>query len=109
MKDLFKNRCDIVKDLLPLYADNGCSPKTNDCIKLHLVTCRSCRDYLAGIKKYRQNTDSENEVPDSHPDFADVINKIRRRRIISRAVFSAIIITSLAVNAVILLTHDQSV
>ena len=30
MKDFFKNKCEIVRDLLPLYADESCSKLTKE-------------------------------------------------------------------------------
>ena len=105
MKDFFKNKCDIVRDLLPLYADDSCSDATTKAIEAHLVTCHGCRDYLKEIKSYHDGEISE-EIPGSDPDFAEVMNKLRRRKIIRRSIFATAIITSVAINAVLLLTND---
>ena len=106
MKDIFKNKCDIVCDLLPLYADDSCADNTAKAIDVHLVTCKSCREYLKEIKKYHDDAPSE-EIPDSEPDFAEVLNKLRKRKIIRRSLATAAIITSVAFNAVLLLTNDD--
>lgn len=108
MKDFFKNKCDIVRDLLPLYADNSCSKETEENIALHLITCKECRDYFKEIKSYRPTEEaSETEaVSAEDKEFAEVMNRLRRRKIIRRSVFAATIITSLAVNAVFILTND---
>ena len=106
MKDIFKNKCDIVRDLLPLYADESCMDKTADAIDVHLVTCKACRDYLKEIKSYHEDVPCD-EIPDSEPDFAEVMNKLRKRKIIRRSLAAAAIITSVAFNAVLLLTSDD--
>ena len=105
MKDFFKNKCDVVRDLLPLYADDSCSKATAEGIEAHLVTCKDCRDYLAEIKSYHCGEDTV-EIPDADPDFAEVMGKLRKRKIIRRSLVSAAIITSVAINAVLLLTND---
>lgn len=105
MKDFFKNRCDIVRDLLPLYADESCSKATSDGIAAHLVSCRDCRSYLGEIRSYHEEEVTE-EIPDSDPDFAEVLRKLRKRKIIRRSIVATAIITSVAINAVLLLTDD---
>lgn len=106
MKDIFKSKCEVVRDLLPLYADESCADSTAKAIDVHLVSCKECRDYLKEIKSYHGDVATD-EIPDSEPDFAEVINKMRRRKIIRRSIVAATIITSLAVNAVLLLTDDD--
>ena len=105
MKDFFKNKCEIVRDLLPLYADDSCSSAAAKSIDAHLVTCAQCRDYLKQIQSFHEDAPTD-EIPDSAPDFAEVINKLRRRKIVRRSIFAASIITSVAINAVLLLTND---
>ncbi|MBR2474902.1 MAG: zf-HC2 domain-containing protein [Clostridia bacterium] len=105
MKDFFKNKCEVVRDLLPLYADESCSKETAKAIDIHLVTCPSCRDYLSEIKSYHDDSDVS-DIPDSDPHFAEVMNKLRKRKIVRRSLVSAAIITSLAINAVLILTND---
>ena len=51
MKDFFENNCEVVKDVLPLYADGGCSAKTGKLIRKHLDMCQSCRKYYKTVKK----------------------------------------------------------
>ena len=43
-------KCEIIKDLLPSYADNLTSDESNVEIKEHLKTCKECSDYLEEIK-----------------------------------------------------------
>ncbi len=43
--------CDVIKDLLPLYADNICSEKSTECVKEHLKECAECSEELRKIKE----------------------------------------------------------
>ncbi len=43
--------CDVIKDLLPLYADNVCSEKSANIIKEHLSECSDCSEELRKIKE----------------------------------------------------------
>jgi predicted anti-sigma-YlaC factor YlaD len=106
MKDFFKNKCDIVRDLLPLYADSSCSKEAREYVGIHLITCKECRDYYKEIKSYHENCTIDEAVPDSDKHFAEVMNRLRRRKIIRRSIVSAAIIASLAINAVLILSDD---
>lgn len=61
--------CSIVKDLLPLYADNVCSLESKKLVSEHLAECESCqkelesyelgviinnRDEKAAVKKFKK-------------------------------------------------------
>ncbi len=43
--------CDVIKDLLPLYADNICSNKSTECVEEHLKDCSECSEELRKIKE----------------------------------------------------------
>lgn len=43
--------CEIIKDLLPLYADNVCSGKSIKIVEEHLVECSECSDELRKIRE----------------------------------------------------------
>lgn len=43
--------CGIIKDLLPLYAENLCGDESREAVEAHLETCESCRDTLDGMKQ----------------------------------------------------------
>lgn len=106
MKDFFKDKCDIVRDLLPLYADGSTSRETKEQIAIHLITCKECRDYLNEIKKDTQKKSSPEVIPQSDRHFGEVMNRLRRRKIVRRSLVTAAIITSLAINTVLLLNND---
>ncbi len=39
-----KYNCDVIEDLLPLYADNACSEKSREIVEEHLQECPTCRN-----------------------------------------------------------------
>ena len=43
-------KCEIVKDLLPIYIDGLTSTESNSEIEEHLLTCQECTDTLARMK-----------------------------------------------------------
>ena len=43
--------CEIIKDLLPLYADNVCSEKSATIVEDHLIDCTECSEELRKIKE----------------------------------------------------------
>ncbi len=46
-----KYDCEIIKDLLPLYADNVCSEKSANIVEEHLNDCSECSEELRKIKE----------------------------------------------------------
>ena len=108
MKDFFKNKCEIVTDLLPLFADHCCSAKTSLMIKTHLDACPNCRAYLNSIKTTKKNvyTHDEHDIPDCSPDYAKVITKLRHKKTVKTLVLSTLLATSVAINIVNLFKND---
>jgi predicted anti-sigma-YlaC factor YlaD len=55
--------CAVIKDLLPLYADDVLSNESKELVSKHLATCESCRTELADmkseIKKPQTNSDTK--------------------------------------------------
>lgn len=45
-----KNVCDVVQDILPLYADNVCSEASRELVEEHLPKCEKCSDTLQKLK-----------------------------------------------------------
>ena len=42
--------CELIRDLLPLYAEHLTSPETGQLIEEHLQSCPACRDELHSIR-----------------------------------------------------------
>ena len=55
--------CDVIRDLLPLYADEACSEKRRALVNAHLLDCADCRAMLEKIKEteIENNLKSEKE------------------------------------------------
>lgn len=54
-----RNECEIVRDLLPLYAEKMTSDASNELIETHLKTCAECRALLAEMTKDTAVSESE--------------------------------------------------
>lgn len=77
-------KCELIRDLLPLYADGLCSEETNAQVEAHLETCEKCRQKLA---HYRANIVEEQnhaaEDPSAIRPMKKVRTKLRRRKWLS--------------------------
>lgn len=73
-----KKICDIVRDLLPLYAENMTSPASNELVEAHLTQCESCANYLKDLR-------SPQMLPQEIPvqNLKHIQKMISRRRILS--------------------------
>lgn len=79
--------CDIIRDLLPLYAEDLTSPDSNALIDEHLCTCDECTRQL-GLLKRAQIVPVDVETK----TLKKVGNAIRRRRIL--AVLTALMVVA---------------
>ncbi len=46
-----KTNCEVIRDLLPLYADDACSEKSRELVEEHLQECAECGTLLQRLKK----------------------------------------------------------
>ena len=106
MKDFFENNCEVVKDVLPLYADGGCSAKTGKLIRKHLDMCQSCRKYYKTVKKTAEKTAGE-DIPVSVPDFSALRKKIKHRRHVYASVFASALLLIAAGDVIYFLVNDK--
>ena len=51
--------CEVIRDLLPSYADGLTSKVTNQWIENHLSTCEECRQALAAMQAPEPETEPE--------------------------------------------------
>lgn len=78
-------KCEIVTDLLPLYAENIASASSCELIELHLESCEDCRTKLVQIRqKLPLPVETKTEV-------LSMVNKGMRKRIVY-SVFLAVIL-----------------
>lgn len=88
-----KNECSIIRDLLPLYAENMVSPDTAVFVEEHLKDCEACRE------EYERTKDSQPTKEISH---ALPLLKLRRKMKIKRIqtiALTAVFMTALFVSA----------
>ena len=76
--------CEIIKDLLPLYADGICSEESAAQIKVHLEECEECRRKL----EHYQASIAQKETQDAREDdmlrpMKKVKRKLRRHKWLS--------------------------
>lgn len=64
--------CNVVRDLLPLYADGLTSPESNQLIEDHTETCPECRRFLESLRMPM-------EAPPPEDDCDRLIKALRRR------------------------------
>lgn len=75
------NKCDIIKDLLPLYAENMCSGDSRQAVAEHIAECESCRNELKKI-----NTD----VAIQADSDVSMFKRIKKRARIEKVVISIV-------------------
>lgn len=75
------NKCDIIKDLLPLYAENMCSNDSRQMVAEHIAECASCRNELNKI-----NTD----VAIQADSDISMFKRIKKRARIEKTVISIV-------------------
>jgi len=53
--------CEVIRDLLPLYADEACSEKSRALVSEHLLDCADCRQMLEKIRETEIETNLKHE------------------------------------------------
>ena len=57
------NQCEVIRDLMPLYAESMASKASTEIVEEHLAECPSCRDYLREIRQTVSNvTDTDSSA-----------------------------------------------
>lgn len=69
--------CEIVQDLLPLYADGVCSEQSKTEIQTHVAECEGCRRQLEAMRSQEQALKETKEMKDMK--FAQGLNGLKRR------------------------------
>lgn len=66
--------CNVIRDLLPLYAENLVSDESRQLIEEHLAVCEDCRTMLR-----RMQTADTNTAPSDHEEFQTVLYSHKKR------------------------------
>ena len=67
--------CGIIKDLLPLYAENLCGDESREAVEAHLSECENCRSSLEEMRK------TESASPLEALPLRSISQKIKRKQI----------------------------
>jgi len=70
--------CEIIRDLMPLYADGLTSETTDREIRLHLEECEACREMYERMKAEMEGDASQTA---GKPPEIDYLKKVRRRNV----------------------------
>ena len=73
-----KINCDVVKDLLPQYADGTLKEDTAEMVKAHLDECGECREYYDEIIRINEELD-RGEAAAPYADDIGALNGIKKR------------------------------
>ena len=99
MTDFFNKKCDVVRDLLPIYADHGTSPETTSLVAQHIAKCESCSKYLNYIRRSNDKKRAEIKA-ELTPDYLNFMKALKRRRRFGKAVIvSALVISAATIGA----------
>ena len=74
--------CNIIRDLLPLYADDVVSPESKAMVDAHLANCSECREILDEIRR---------SVPVPQHSDKTLFKKIRRKQQIKSIALAVVI------------------
>ena len=83
-------KCDVIRDLLPLYMDGLVSEETKALVDEHLEHCEDCRKYLAEMK------DAEEMPRQEFVEEMKPLKKIKRKAMLNRI---ALVVVALALVA----------
>lgn len=99
-----KKNCEVIKDLIPLYADDVCSAESKKMVENHLKNCNECKEILETIKKDEKSKNSiEKETMTS---FYKTIKKRKIKAvIISLIVFIIVVLLIKYIYTCILFNH----
>lgn len=77
-----KTNCDLINDLLPLYADNVCSEESKAAVAEHISCCEKCRTQLEKMGR---------PISVDHTEDIAVMKRIKKRIRIEKIVIGALI------------------
>lgn len=100
-----QKRCEMTKDLLPLYADEICGQASREFVEAHLDECEDCRQELAD---YRYNTGLP-EPGEEKEVFVTFSKNMKKRNIIKIVVSVVLCLAVIASAAYVLFVPEYVV
>lgn len=96
-----KNECNIIRDILPLYAEDMVSEDTRTFVESHLAVCESCSEKLNEIKKTAEFIADTDAAP-----LKKLKRKLRMKKV-QTILFTAALVCSVILSVVSVLTAPQ--
>ncbi|MBQ7114786.1 MAG: zf-HC2 domain-containing protein [Clostridia bacterium] len=84
--------CEIIKDLLPLYADNVCSERSAKAVKEHLGDCSECSEELRKIRECPVVPEVDEDLKKAVKSAGKRIKKRNRKTIIETVALVLILV-----------------
>lgn len=84
--------CEIIKDLLPLYADNVCSERSAKTVEEHLSDCSECSEELRRIKECPNVPEVDEDVKKAVKNAGKRIKKRNRKTIVETVALVLILV-----------------
>ena len=85
------NNCEIIRDLLPLYADEICSESSKQLVEEHIAACESCKNEL---EDYRYNTGIDIDEIDEKQAIQNFSKKLKKSNL-KKTVISVVLCLTL--------------
>lgn len=80
--------CELIRDLLPLYIDDVCSPASREAVDAHISECADCSGLL---RKMRDNGIEKNLKSEKNNAIRNQTKKLRRAGAVAGSVITAIL------------------
>lgn len=77
------NKCNVIRDLLPLYEDKETCAETTEAVRTHLESCADCREYYSHIRHIARAIQAQESR--GRYRYSELISRIRRRTLVTYA------------------------
>lgn len=107
-------KCEVVRDLIPMYIDKTASDETREAVKLHLKDCKECEKYCRACKRIEEKNEGvlfgrekakriinekSGDIADLDRQFAYLSRKLKLRKI-RQTVIACLVLVGMAVYVV---------
>lgn len=96
--------CEIIKDLIPLYADDALSEKSKHTVHNHIEKCENCKDYYLSLTHNCDNINTNTTTSPETLKMSHIAKKLSRRKRLIRTIVS--ITTSIIVLIIVITVFD---
>ena len=98
-------RCEIVRDILPLYADDVCSAASREVVEAHLLECPACADYL---KQIRASEAEQGLREEKAAVISYQARRLRRRSEVAGSIVGALFTVPILICLIVNLTSGRT-